>query len=479
MRIVVIGGGAAGCAAAWSLSRPSSTDAATTSKGAEETRVVELIESANVLGGVATTETIGNDDDGRTTTINDGVQGGATSYRNAMSLMRACGAGEPHWVDVRVSFGKGETHWRNHGEPTALVRELADDIAKFKKTLRTIKRFEPLYAFVSVERALRWHGHSKAFRDRMVYATTALFFGTGNCTKDVSSIVLARVFNDDRLRLYDYDPVRFMSEAPKMFAFPKFRDLYGKVGETIRENGGRVTLNARVIKVERTKSVVRVHVEMPDKSIEIRECDKVVFACNTEQAKSMLDAGTGASMMEKKIFKNIVYYDDVSITHSDEEYMKKHYEVAQDVRDMYFIKSYRDDPSLCEMSFDLTAYQPFARGANDERVYQSIFLNKGKDESRWTRDEIDPERVLLVKWWRQFGHTVRHFTKAVPFWRFVQNKRKTLYAGSYTMVNTHEIAIISGLAAAYRCGAEYPFPDDALAAFQFDLYLRVIHGVKY
>ena len=119
---------------------------------------------------------------------------------------------------------------------------------------------------------------------------------------------------------------------------------------------------------------------------------------------------------------------------------------------MYFIKSYEDDPSLCEMSFDLTAYQPFAEGTNGERVYQSIFLNAKRDKARWTRDEIDPKRVMLVKWWRQFGHTVRHFT--------------------------HEIAVISGLVAAYRCGAKYPFADDALASLQFDLYASIIHGIK-
>ncbi len=140
---------------------------------------------------------------------------------------------------MRVSFGRGTTGWRNHGPPTALVEELREDIERFAKTLRAIERFEALYAFVSVERALRWHGHSKAFRDRVVYATTALFFGTGNCTKKVSSVVLARVFNDDRLRLYDYDPVRFMSEAPKMFAFPRFDEVYGKIGERCGDEAGR------------------------------------------------------------------------------------------------------------------------------------------------------------------------------------------------------------------------------------------------
>ncbi len=35
---------------------------------------------------------------------------------------------------------------------------------------------------------------------------------------------------------------------------------------------------------------------------------------------------------------------------------------------------------------------------------------------------------------------------------------------------------MSGLAAAERLGADYPFPDDPLAARQFDTYLGVVHG---
>lgn len=57
-----------------------------------------------------------------------------------------------------------------------------------------------------------------------------------------------------------------------------------------------------------------------------------------------------------------------------------------------------------------------------------------------------------------------------------QGKRHTHYAGSYTLINTQEIAMMSGLAAAERLGADYPFPDDRLAALQFDMYLKVAHG---
>ena len=207
----------------------------------------------------------------------------------------------------------------------------------------------------------------------LVVCRPALFFGTGNCTKKVSSVLLARVFNDDRLRLYDYDPVRFMSEAPKMFSVSRFDEVYGKSETQVRRRGGKITLGARVDKVERrSKRGVKVYFENANGEREVRECDRVIFACNTEQSKRC-STPFGTPMMERMIFRNIEYFDDVSVTHSDEAYMKRHYEVAEDVRDMYFIKSYEDDPSLCEMSFDLTAYQPFAEGTNGERVYQSIF----------------------------------------------------------------------------------------------------------
>jgi predicted NAD/FAD-binding protein len=468
-RIVIIGGGAAGTAAAWALTqRDVDVD-------------VEILECAPALGGVATTERIRDvsldASASSSRVINDGVQGGATSYANTLALMRACDVAQPHWVNVKVSFGKGANNWKNTCE-SDLIASLAKDVKKFKRTLRWISRFEVIYAFISVERALRMHGHSKEFRDRVVYATTALFFGTGNQTKNVSSVLLARVFNDDRLRLYEYDDERFMSSAPRMFAFPEFGTMYGNIGDAIVKRGGAVTVSARVTAVERGRRGARVTFIDASGAKRVRECDKVIFACNTEQSEAMLNAGSGTSFMERLIFRNIKYYDDVSVTHRDEAYMRRHYDVAEDGSDMYFIKTYDDDASKVEMSFDLTAYQPFAKGASGERVYQSIFLNAADDAARWTKDDIDPGAVALTKWWRQFGHTVRHFTRAVPFWRFVQNKRRTLYAGSYTLVNTHEIAVLSGFAAAHRCGAPYPFPDDDLAAHQFDTYLAINHGVK-
>ena len=44
-------------------------------------------------------------------------------------------------------------------------------------------------------------------------------------------------------------------------------------------------------------------------------------------------------------------------------------------------------------------------------------------------------------------------------------------------MNTHEMAVVSGLAVAYRLGADYPFEDDELAALQFYTYLSMFLAV--
>lgn len=64
---------------------------------------------------------------------------------------------------------------------------------------------------------------------------------------------------------------------------------------------------------------------------------------------------------------------------------------------------------------------------------------------------------------------------------FLNGKRATRFAGAWTLVNAHELAIISGMAAAYTLGAEYPaeLEQDGFALLCFRLYLLLSHGVWY
>lgn len=206
--------------------------------------------------------------------------------------------------------------------------------------------------------------------------------------------------------------------------------------------------------------------------------DDIIFACDAETVLRVL--GRASSFLERAVLGNVTYFDDVTLTHTDLAYMQQHYDYKPERRDQYFIRTDPLHPELLEMSFDLNHYQPQLNPAAplQQHVFQTIFLDKRQQET-WTLPGIDRSKVVLTKWWRQFAHTWKHFAFTVPFVQFLQGCHNTWYAGAYTLFNTHEIASISGLAAAYRLGAPYPFADDELALHQFQTYLTVAHGGKW
>lgn len=167
-RVLVVGSGAAGTAAAYSLSRcPDKFD-------------VQVWEKAQVPGGVATTSEIKGG-----LVINDGVQGGCPTYRNVLNIMKEFNL-ETNPVHLTVSFGKGKTAWTNYA-PSELTEKLQDDIARFEKLLKFINKFEAIFIFLPIAKVLKWYGFSNDFCNYMVFPLTALFFGTGNQVPYVSS----------------------------------------------------------------------------------------------------------------------------------------------------------------------------------------------------------------------------------------------------------------------------------------------------
>lgn len=309
-----------------------------------------------------------------------------------------------------------------------------------------------------------------------MYPLTALFFGTGNRTPEVSAAVVARVFLDAKLRLFDYDPQRLLSEAPEMFAFKPLRDIYAALGSTLQAAGVTVCLSRPVASLRRCRWLQGGDAVVATDGAGV-SCgfDEVIFACPADVALRCL--GADAGWWERRVLGSVRYYEDVTVTHSDADYMANHFEMGRGTD--YFIRTDEADASKVEMAFDLGHYQPALRGrpADASPIFQTIFLDRERTEARWTRPLIDPAKVLLVKWWHAFSHEVSHFRRVVPFVRCCQGARGcTYYAGSWVLVNTHEIAVISGLAAAWRLGAPYPYADDELAASQFDALLFVAHG---
>ena len=210
-----------------------------------------------------------------------------------------------------------------------------------------------------------------------------------------------------------------------------------------------------------------------------------------------------SSWRERQVLGSAKFSDDVTVTHNDADYMRRHYEnffnaeqavdslsrvdqtarveaARENFRPMYYIKEYPSDRSKLEMCFDCTNYQgqfpdevPF-----DNHVFQTIFLNNKRDSHLWSLDEIDESKIIRKDWWHQLCHSWTHYLFVVPWIMFLQGQRHTRFASSWTLVNAHEVAIISGLAAAVSLGAEYPadLANDRYAFLSFRMYYLLAYG---
>ena len=499
-RVLVVGAGIAGLSCAWSLACDP-----------RKRFRVSVWDAAARPGGVATTEEVA-----RGVSINDGVQGAPPTYHNLLRLHKELGF-TPHEIRMRISFGRGDRAWSNY-EQRPVQQRFESEIERFGRVLRWWHRFEPLFIAIPINVALRTFGFSAEFGSAMVYPLVALFFGTGNQTMSVPAALIARVFLDPELRIFEYDPKWLLSQTPKFYAFRELSTIYHTFVERILDEGRKpstavasacsreeevkmndetptcasFSFNRRVRRVVR-RGKGRVMVE--DANGDTAEFDRLVFACSAEQVLAVLAQPT---LLERWVLGNVQYYDDVTVTHTDEAYMRKHYRVG--TGEQYFIHNYAKRPELIEMSFDLSNYQPMlcdpvkgseSTGGGDSksgeserprrrvhpRVYQTIFLDKKGCSSMWTIRRIAEGKILLRKWWRQFAHTYKHFLFTVPLLRFVQNTKGCYYAGAYTLFNTHELACVSGLSAAERLGAPYPYSDDAKACKTMNTYTLAAHGV--
>ncbi|RDB29149.1 hypothetical protein Hypma_014944 [Hypsizygus marmoreus] len=260
--------------------------------------------------------------------------------------------------------------------------------------------------------------------------------------------------------------------------------------------------------------------------------DEIIICTDADAALTLL--GKDASWLERHVLGNVKYLWDATVTHNDLAYMEKYYRVRYDpslcskeglddadkqkkfdfakrhFSPLYFVRSYPNDKRRVEMSFDLTCYQPqfdeassYAPHASAEakpgpssdsnkeeqpfpastplekHVFQTIFLDNSLESSRlWSKDDINPDSVIMQKWWKQQSHRWQHYAGTVPWMGLINGKNHTYFAGAWTILNMHEIAVVSGFAAAYRLGAAYPFLNDEKCKRLFTLCLAANHMAR-
>ncbi|KAI9810982.1 MAG: hypothetical protein M1827_005713 [Pycnora praestabilis] len=514
--VIIIGAGAAGMSCAATLAQH------------PEKYKVTMIERQETCGGQATTISLDQEKYG-TSWLNDGVQGGSPAFKHTFHFMERYGH-KPEDVRLQVSFGKGKDGFWTNCFPSTLVDQFSRDIKKFGRVLKIIKYTMPILGLVPIRIMLRMFFFNKEFGDKMVFPLIALFLGTGNQTANVSCAILERLFDDPNMKLWDYDPETLLPNLPTMVTFPNCQAFYRDWSDDLRSQGVDIRLNTDVTAIlgRSNKGVVlqtqpfdalkndrRGEHTGPKATTET--FDEMVMCVLADDAKKLL--GKAATWKEKFILGGASFYDDITITHSDSDYFQKNYETKFDpdlcaepkskeqedqikfakneargqdgehggYRPMYYTHSYVEDPRKIEMAFDCTNYQHQFRTDNnnaetapipyDRHVFQSIFLDK-QNRHLWTIDQIDESKVIEKKWWHQLGHKWQHYARVVPLMMFINGKNNTIFAGSWTLVNMHEMACVSGIGAAYRLGADYVKFDD-FAEELFSKYMLISHGVRY
>jgi hypothetical protein len=211
-------------------------------------------------------------------------------------------------------------------------------------------------------------------------------------------------------------------------------------------------------------------------------------------------------LRERKVLGAAKFSDDITVTHWDADYMRKHYEnfydesksvaklsntdqstrnkwAQKNFKPMYYIKMYPSDLSKLEMCFDCTNYQSqFPPEVEfDKHVFQTIYLNKDRDGHLWSIDEIDESKIIRKDWWHQLCHSWTHYAFVVPWMMWLQGKKHTRFAAAWTLINAHEVAVMSGIAAAVDLGARYPedLERDRFALLSFRLYYLLAYGKWY
>lgn len=339
------------------------------------------------------------------------------------------------------------------------------------------------------------------------------------------------------MKLWDYDSETLLPNLPQMVTFPNCGQFYSDWSDDLRARGVNIRTHTDVtaVKSRSSKGVVLETAPFdPEKGkvdpkggdrpgghtgpASVTETfDEMVLCILADDAKNLL--GKASTWRERFVLGGAYFFDDITITHSDSKYFASNYETtfSEDLcakprndqqkqqiafskneiekrddgepagyRPMYYTHSYAEDMAKIEMAFDCTNYQhQFRMDHNadkppqpyEQHVFQSIFLDK-QQKHMWTIDNIDPDKIILRKWWHQLGHRWQHYVRVVPGMMFLNGRNHTWFAGSWTLVNMHEMACVSGIAAAYRLGADYEVFDD-FAEDLFKKYLLLSHGVRY
>ena len=445
--IAIIGGGVSGLGAAWALHHSA------------DRFDFRLFEAHDRIGGNAITADMPQGD-GSSIPFDISVTACIPSvYDHIVLLMERFGI---ELVDTRFSYSvKYQGAVYAHDFDSDIREQLQDEIARFQRVLRFLRRVGWLsrthsrllnalnpFTYISMGTVLNLGRFSGDFRYKILKPMFVNFLMATNVF-DMPAALFARY-----LEFFDIE-----SATPMQTWDGGTRRIYEHLAAGFAD---KIHLNRPVRKVYRQRSGVAV-----EDHDGVRESfDGVIFACNANQTLMMLDEPT---MLERYILSSIRYESELhnhTVVHSDASVLPDT-EVQELESRSNHVEQYGARPDNYEITYIMHNQQPWAK--RSERpclvTYNPV-------------SPIDEEKVIRRWWFQHVVHDVKQVTLLVSLFRFIQGRRRTWHCGAHTLINSQETCLVSGLAAARRIGADYPF-DDPVARRAFNHYGRILHGWRF
>lgn len=421
-KIAIIGGGAAGSAAAWALNKKND---------------VTLYEAGSYLGGHAYTHELTID--GEKISIDMGVEyyherlspnfSALLKYFNLESYIAPLSFRAFDPIEPNTDY------WSNNHYGGKLKSELYDEMNRFHLDMIEVIHDKQSKA-MSMKDFLDSRGYSNEFRQKALLALMSTFSGCKKVSLDYSLTYFALSFNMNLLSFFTPSHWRKLKGGIHVYLKNIQQSLKGKV-----------FLNTKVTSVEKMPQGIKVTLANGVNHY----YDDVIFACQAYIAKSLIK---NSSKQQQTCLSVFEYVDVQSTLHSDsaavscqalsEEYCQFQISASADSLKI---------GSLTRVNHHLHPYQ---------HLLKPIYVSFDN------REMIDPLKIICKKDWklpklRPIDMQHKHKMS------MIQGKDNLWFCGTDYSLTGHEGAIVSGLVIANHLGADYPFKDNYLAKAQFDL----------
>ncbi len=422
--IAIIGGGAAGCAAAWALQHKYN---------------VILFESSSYLGGHAYSHHVDAND--KSIAIDMGVE--YFHERISPNLVALFEKLDISTYIAPMSFKAFDDdaehsnyYWSNADIAGHIKANLHDEMNRFQQDmLRIMQQAPEQYKAMSVQEFLDKNNYSQSFRTQALLPLLTTFSGCKAPSLDYSLPYVAMSFNLNLLSFFSPCHWRKITGG--------VGSLYDKLQDKMKVE---INLNTTITSVTPNGKTVRLCTQ-DNQTLEV---DTLIFACPANRALEILK-NTGEKQQE--LLGAFQYIPVTSALHQDKNAVssksmsKEYFQFKLDNKLRHQQTGY-----LTRVNHNLAPYQESST---------PLFVS-------FDNDNINNDKMIHKKSWQ------------LPMLRPIDMLRKTRlheiqgvdnlwFCGADCSLTGHEGAFVSGLVIAHRLGARYPFEKNFLAKVQFDI----------